>query len=237
MQIQHSEFHDQLVRGLAHRMNNILSLFQGYLNVLMDDRNLDADTLEGLASIRDGATAASELLDRAKSLAAPTSLIWREIELGSFLQNTKPSLQSLIPQGIKFTMEVPENLPRILVDPGRLRTAIREVVKNASEAIRDKGEISIHVVGDTDAPEPTKAMQSLRWVSIDVQDNGIGIPEKLREKVFQPFYSTRSRQNANGLGLTVALGLMQQLGGMLRFESEPGNTVFHLLLPSITQKF
>jgi len=237
MEIEHSEFHDQLVRGLAHKMNNILSLFHGYLSVIMENKRLDTDTRESLENIRAGASAASELLERTNSLARPTSLIWREIDLEPFLWNLKSSLDPMIPEDVELTLDVPENLPHILVDPGRLRTTIREVVKNACEAIPHKGTVSIHVVGQADAPAPTHAMQSLRWVSINIRDDGIGIPTNLREKIFQPFYSTRLRQSANGLGLTVALGLMQQLGGMLRFESEPGNTVFHLLLPSITQKF
>ena len=55
MQIEHSEFQDQLVRGLAHRMNNILTLFHGYLGLLMDNQKLDKETRDGLSKIKDGA--------------------------------------------------------------------------------------------------------------------------------------------------------------------------------------
>src|SRR6478752_4020024 len=65
MQIEHSEFQDQLVRGLAHRMNNILTLFHGYLGLLMDNQKLDKETREGLAKIKEGARAASEIVRNA----------------------------------------------------------------------------------------------------------------------------------------------------------------------------
>ena len=68
MQIEYSEFQDELVRGLAHRMNNILTLFQGYLGLLLDNEKLDKPTLEGLAKIQAGARAASDLMDRTHAL-------------------------------------------------------------------------------------------------------------------------------------------------------------------------
>jgi nitrogen-specific signal transduction histidine kinase len=54
----------------------------------------------------------------------------------------------------------------------------------------------------------------------------------MTEKIFQPFFTTKKKQNAAGLGLTVALGFVQQAGGVLRFESKPGKTAFQMLLPS-----
>src|SRR5438874_1259487 len=79
MQIEHSEFQDQLVRGLAHRMNNILTLFHGYLGLLLDNKKLDKPTLDGLAKIQNGARAASDLMDRTHSLVRPSSAVWREL--------------------------------------------------------------------------------------------------------------------------------------------------------------
>ena len=84
MQIEHSEFQDQLVRGLAHRMNNILTLFHGYLGLLLDNKQLDPATVEGLNRIKEGAKAASELMDRTHSLVRPSAVVWREINLGDF---------------------------------------------------------------------------------------------------------------------------------------------------------
>jgi signal transduction histidine kinase len=236
MQTQHSQFHDQLIRGLSHKMNNYLSLFQGYLNVILEDKRLDKETLDGIAEIKAGATEASELLDRTKSLASPSSLIWHEIDLVKFMRSLAPILEKMAIPG-SVTVNYPDALPHVVADPGRLRTAIREVVKNACESVKTVGLVSIRVLGESDLPEPTKAFQSLHWVSIDVHDDGPGIPAELRGKIFQPFFTTRKSVRATGLGLTVANELMQQMKGMLRFESEPGNTTFHLLLPAKTQKF
>ena len=231
MQIEHSEFQDQLVRGLAHRMNNILTLFHGYLGLLLDNKKLDRETRDGLAKIKDGARAASELMDRTHSLVRPSTVVWREIHLHDFLHLLRPSFEALCGPGTKVILDCPDQLPAIWGDGTRVRSAIFEVVRNAIEATADGGNVRIAVSAAT-KPPGTPARQAIQWVSIAVTDEGPGIPEDIRERIFQPFFSTKKKQNATGLGLTVATGFVQQMGGVLRFESHPGKTTFQMLLPS-----
>src|SRR5204863_6786752 len=94
MQIALSDFQDQLMRGLTHRMNNILSLFHGYLGLLMDDKKLDAITREGLAKIKDGARAASDLMERTNALVRPNSAIWREVNIADLLRQFRMTLEA-----------------------------------------------------------------------------------------------------------------------------------------------
>src|SRR5476649_344676 len=110
MQIEHSEFQDQLVLGLAHRMNNILTLFHGYLGLLMDNQKLDKQTQAGLAKIKDGARAASELMDRTHSLVRPPAVVWREIKLPDFIRMLRPSFESLCGPRTKLTLECPDEV-------------------------------------------------------------------------------------------------------------------------------
>ena len=231
MQIEHTDFQDQLVRGLAHRMNNILTLFNGYLSLLMDSKKLDRETRDGLSKIKDGAMAASELMDRTHSLVRPSTVVWREINLHDFIYMLRPTFETLCGPNTKLTIDCPDHLPAIWGDGTRVRSAIFEVVRNAIEAASPKGNVHIAV---TAAPKPpgTPARQAIQWISICVTDDGPGIPQEIQERIYQPFFSTKKRQNATGLGLTVATGFVQQMGGVLRFESEPGRTIFQMLLPS-----
>lgn len=231
MQIEHSEFQDQLVRGLAHRMNNILTLFHGYLGLLMDNQELDKDTREGLAKIKAGARAASDLMDRTHSLVRPPAVVWREIKLHDFIHMLKPSFDALCGPRTTVKLECPDELPAIWGDAVRVKSAIFEIVRNAIEATFTGGHVHI-VLSAATKPPGTPARQSIQWVSIVVTDDGPGIPEAIRERIYQPFFSTKKKQNATGLGLTVAAGFVQQMGGVLRYESEPGKTTFQMLLPS-----
>lgn len=231
MQIEHSEFQDQLVRGLAHRMNNILTLFHGYLGLLMDNQKLDKETRDGLSKIKDGARAASELMDRTHSLVRPPSVVWREVKLHDFMRMLKPTFLALCGPRTKLTLECPEELPAIWADATRVKSAIVEVIRNACEATFAGGDVHI-TLRAAQKPPGTSAKQPLQWISLVVTDTGPGIPEEIRDRIYQPFFSTKKKQNATGLGLTVAAGFIQQLGGVFRYESEPGKTSFEMLLPA-----
>jgi len=231
MQIEHSEFQDQLVRGLAHRMNNILTLFHGYLGLLMENQKLDKDTMHGLAKIKEGARAASELMDRTHALVRPPSIVWREVKLHDFLPMLKPSFDAMCGPKTKLTLDCQDDVPPIWADAIRVKSAIIEVVRNACEATFAGGDVQM-VLRATTKPPGTSAKQPLQWVSLTITDAGPGIPEEIQERIYQPFFSTKKKQNATGLGLTVAAGFIQQLGGILRYTTKPGKTAFEILLPA-----
>jgi len=232
MQIEHSEFQDQLVRGLAHRMNNILTLFHGYLGLLMDNQKLDKDTLHGLAKIKEGAKAASELMDRTHALVRPPSIVWREVKLPDFMRMLKPSFDALCGPKTKFILTCQDEVPPIWADATRVKSAIIEIVRNACEAtFANGGDVHMDLRATT-KPPGTSAKQPLQWVSLTISDAGPGIPEEIQDRIYQPFFSTKKKQNATGLGLTVAAGFIQQLGGILSYTTKPGKTVFQILLPA-----
>jgi signal transduction histidine kinase len=230
MQIVHSEFQDQLVRGLAHRMNNILTLFHGYLGLLLENKDLDPATLDGLAKIKQGAAQATDLIDRSHALVRPSATVLREIDMGEYLRLLRPGFDAL--RGPRTTLElrIDDDLPRIRGDASRLRSAITELVKNACEATFAQGG---HVVVAARA-ELRKGSRA-KWLIVSVTDDGPGVPEELREKIFTPFFSTKKKQNATGLGLTIAQSFIQQHGGILRFDSEPGKTTVEMRLPTILE--
>jgi signal transduction histidine kinase len=230
MQIQQTEFQDELVRGIAHRMNNILTLFHGYVGLLMDNQHLDRQTLEGLAKIKEGSTAASELMDRTHSLARPSTLVWREVRLADFLRTMKPSLMTHCGPRTELEFDLPDEVPPVWADAGRVKTIIFELLRNALEATFSTGgcvRVALRTV-----PAPGGTRTSLPWVSFSVSDDGPGVPKNASERIFHPFFTTKKRKSNAGLGLTVALTFIQHLGGILRSHSIPGNTEFEVLLPS-----
>lgn len=232
MQIEHTEFQDQLLRGLAHRMNNILTLFHGYVGLLLDNESLDHATSEGLRKMKAGASAASELMDRAHSLVRPSKVVWREVDLGELLRILRPNFEEMSGPDTRVELICPNDVPRLWADVSRLRTAVTEIVRNACEATTAGGTVTIMVSAEEPAPPPSAARQPTSWVTLTVTDSGPGIPEQAMPKIFTPFYSTKKKQNAAGLGLTVALGFVQQHGGVMRIESQPGRTICEVRLPS-----
>src|SRR3954471_24144534 len=95
MSIEQPASQEELVTGLAHRMNNILTLFHGNLGLMLDNKSLDKGTRASLAKIKDGASAATELIDRTHSLVRQTKVVERDLDLALFFELTGPALQSL----------------------------------------------------------------------------------------------------------------------------------------------
>lgn len=235
MQIEHSDFQDQLVRGLAHRMNNILTLFHGYIGLLLDDQRLDKTALDSLAKIQDGAKAASDLMDRANSLVRPPTVVWREVQLDEFVRMLKPSFDTLRGPKTTLVIDAANDLPPIWADATRAKTAIFELVRNALEAtFSTGGTVRIELRAEPQPPG-TQARQNTPWVSLRVIDDGPGIPAEIGERIFQPFYSTKKKQANAGLGLTVVAGFVAQHHGVLRHECAPSQTIFQMLLPTRAQ--
>ena len=235
MQIVLSDFQDQLVRGLSHRMNNILSLFHGYLGLLMDDQKLDPVARQGLNKIKDGALAASELMERTNALARPTSSVWRDTSLADMLRQMRPTFESHCKAKVKLTIECPDNLPTVWADASRVRMALLELVRNACEAA--KSQVTVRVTATEGRVQgelfQNTAQQPEHWLTVSVTDDGPGIPLENAERIYTPFFSTKRVQQSAGLGLTVALGCAQQLSANLRHHSHPGQTTFELALPSM----
>jgi signal transduction histidine kinase len=227
MQIVHTEFQDQLVRGLAHRMNNILTLFHGYLGLLLDNQKLDQPTLDGLAKIKQGATQASELMDRTHALVRPSTTVMRSIDLGEYLRMLRAGFEGFRGPRTEIELSIEDDLPHVQGDASRVKTAMVELVRNACEATFAGGGrvlCSVH-------SEKAKGGRS-KTVVFTVTDNGPGIPEELLEKVFVPFFTTKKKQNAAGLGLTVAQSFVQQHKGTLKVTSSDGSTVVEMRLPA-----
>jgi two-component system nitrogen regulation sensor histidine kinase GlnL len=133
--------------------------------------------------------------------------------------------------GIAVRRDYDTSLPTIEGDREQLIQAVLNVTRNAAQAIaaqpRSKGEIRLRT---RVARQVTLARKRYRHaIEVLVMDNGPGIPESLRERIFYPLVS--GREGGSGLGLTLAQNFVTQHHGTIAYESTPGNTVFSILLP------
>jgi two-component system cell cycle sensor histidine kinase/response regulator CckA len=235
MQLVFSEFQDQLVRGLAHRMNNILSLFHGYLGLLMDEQKLDPVMRDGLTRIRAGAREATDLMERINAITRPASCQPREIDPGDFFRQLAPTLDRLHTPGIEIAVDCPSALPHVWVDSSRMKLAVLELVRNACDAARARVIIRVTANGGGVQPELFPAAdkpQEGRWLKIEIIDDGPGVHLSDASRIFEPFYSTKKKTQAAGLGLAVALGCAQQFGGTVQHRGRKGETIFEISLPA-----
>lgn len=108
----------------------------------------------------------------------------------------------------------------VKVEPHLMQQVIFNLVNNACQAMRDKGEITVHTHKDEE------------WAFLEVKDTGPGIEESIREKIFEPFFTTKDEGEGTGLGLSLSRDFVRQFGGDLECESKTGQgSVFRVKLP------
>jgi two-component system nitrogen regulation sensor histidine kinase GlnL len=122
------------------------------------------------------------------------------------------------------------SIPDVTADKEQLQQAILNIVRNAMQALTDKQDgREITLVTRTERQFTIGTVRHRLVVRIDVIDNGPGIPERLSEQLFYPMIS--GRPNGTGLGLSMALSIISKHHGIIEFESQPGHTVFSLIIP------
>ncbi|CAN7663171.1 hybrid sensor histidine kinase/response regulator [Neorhizobium sp. LjRoot104] len=223
LQAQRIDALGQLSSGIAHDFNNLLTIILGNLKPLSDrihDEYLRSEMLEpAIRATRRGADLMRRLLAVARRQPISPSRVDVGECVGEIVKLVRPSLG----EDIKLTYECDENTPAAFADPALLETSLINLVINAADAMNCSGG-SIKICTNANADGA---------VAIAVSDNGPGMDDTIRARIFEPFFSTKSDQSRNGLGLTMVQGFITDSGGSISVESELGHgTSFLLTLPA-----
>jgi len=135
---------------------------------------------------------------------------------------------------IKTRLERAEGLPRVAGDADRLQQVLINLLLNAVQAMPDGGAIAVETseVKRT-RPGLEEGGSEQKFITFAVKDTGIGVPEDIRDKIFDPFYTTKEGQGGTGLGLAVCSGIVKEHDGWIDVENgEGGGTVFRVYLPA-----
>ncbi len=213
-----------LIRSLAHEIKNPLGGIRGAAQLL--DRELERPGLhEYTQVIIKEADRLQALMDR---LLAPNRVPhFGPLNIHEVLERVRSLIQAEFPQGVRIVRDYDISLPDIVGDREQLIQAVLNVARNAAQALAGSGTITLR----TRAVRQVTITRRRHRLAVMVQiiDDGPGIPEDMRDKIFLPLVS--GRDDGHGLGLTLAHNFVGQHQGTIECESEPGRTVFTLLLP------
>jgi two-component system nitrogen regulation sensor histidine kinase GlnL len=213
-----------LVRGLAHEIKNPLGGLRGAAQLL--EREISDDALKEYTQIIIGeADRLQALMDR---MLGPNALPqMRAVNIHEVLERVRSLVQIESGTGLEVLQDYDPSLPEVMADPGLLEQATLNIVRNASQALDGEGNITMR----------TRVLRNFnigarkhRLVArIEITDDGPGIDEELRKKIFYPMVTSRS--DGTGLGLSIAQALISRHQGLIECNSEPGETTFTILLP------
>jgi PAS domain S-box-containing protein len=234
-QAQKMESIGQLTAGLAHDFNNLLHVIQGSLERLSTRRD-DPKVFE--RSINAAMTAAergAKLTRQLLAFARRSRLEPRPVNLTDLINSVSELLDSSVGSRAGLQLHLRRRLPDVQLDPVHLEMALLNVVVNARDASPDGGEITIttqavHLNGDA----PAHHLESGDYVVLSVSDEGQGMPPHVLARATEPFFTTKAAGEGTGLGLAMAQGFVQQSGGRLELDSEPGQgTTVRMYFPVV----
>ena len=133
---------------------------------------------------------------------------------------------------MRTRLERDDTLPRVAGDPDRLQQVLINLLLNAQQAMPDGGTITVELHVDKRTRPGLEANAEQAFVRCSVTDTGAGIPADIREKIFDPFYTTKEDRGGTGLGLAVCSGIVKEHDGWLEIDDAAGGgTVFRVYLP------
>jgi PAS domain S-box-containing protein len=225
----------QLAAGIAHDFNNILQAVQLNAELMVVDHELpEPDTnLEAVREqVRRGSTLVRQILDFArKTVTRPEPLA-----LAPFLDDAFQLLATAIPESIDVNVELHDRDLTVTADIAQMQQLVTNMVVNSADAMPDGGRLNVSVREievDRSQRPPFPEMAHGRWIELTVADTGMGIPEDVVGRVFEPFVTTKEPGRGTGLGLAQVYGIVKQHGGFVDVNSTVGEgTRFRVLLPA-----
>ena len=216
----------ELAGGLAHEMNNPIAGIKGAVQVLSGNRALSEEHRDILTKVIDQIERIESLLKNLFNFAQPPKPNFLLINVNEVLDKTiylaekHPLFLSKKPESITIVKNFEPRLPKTMADPTQLQQVFINLLLNAADAMPNGGTITAQTFHEEASP----------FLRITIRDTGSGIDKTTIDKIFQPFFTTKSK--GTGLGLSITKRLVEQHGGSIRVANNPsGGTSFTIDLP------
>jgi signal transduction histidine kinase/ligand-binding sensor domain-containing protein/CheY-like chemotaxis protein len=236
-QIQKLESIGRLAGGVAHDINNVLTVVLSYSDLVDAGLGSQHPLQAQLGQIRKAAERASNLTHRLLAFARKQIIQPRVINATDLTLNLDGMLRGLIGEDIDLRTISQAKLWSVRADPHQLEQVLMNLAVNARDAMPNGGTLTIETTNVTVDATFARQHPELKpgdYVRLSVTDTGIGMDENVKQHLFEPFFTTKEPGRGTGLGLATSYGIIQQLGGVIYPDSEVGRgTTFNVFLPRV----
>jgi signal transduction histidine kinase len=226
-----------LAGGIAHEFNNILLSIFLYTEQAIHDLPAESPTHKHLERVLKSSKRAKDLVQQILTFSRQTGTPeYKLIDVRPVIKEVLDLLRALIPSTVELNQELAADEYMIRADRNQIHQLIMNLCSNAYQALDDdRGSITValeSVVVDEQLSLNQPNLHVGRYVRLSIHDTGHGIERSKLDRIFEPFYTTRTVGKGTGLGLSVVHGIVMSHNGDITIESEPGKgTTFHVYLP------
>ncbi|RJX33381.1 MAG: PAS domain-containing sensor histidine kinase [Desulfurivibrio sp.] len=225
-----------LAGGIAHDFNNILGAILGYAELMTGDVPAGSQLAADLEQILIAGHKAKKLVKQILSFSHRTKVERIPLRLQPLVRETVKLLRSTIPTTIEIRQQIAKDCGSVLADPAQVHQILMNLCTNAYHAMEKTGGVlrialNKRELSSKDFPEYPH-LQSGSFAELVVTDTGAGIDPSIRDKIFEPYFTTKEQGKGTGLGLAILHGIASEYGGAVTVDSVPGQgAAFHVFLP------
>jgi nitrogen-specific signal transduction histidine kinase len=234
-QAQKMESIGNLAGGIAHDFNNLLFPIVGMAEMLLEDLPQDSIEYENAQEIFIAGKRAGELVKQILAFSRQSEHKMTPVRIQNVLKEVLNLSRSTIPANIKLYDKIRQNCGLVLADPTQVHQIAMNLITNAFHAVEEKNgiiNIEIEEVTVDTYKQPDNILQPGQYVRLSVSDNGIGMEQKIIDKIFEPYFTTKEKGKGTGLGLAVVYGIVKEHKGDIKIYSEVGKgTTFNVYFP------
>jgi signal transduction histidine kinase/ActR/RegA family two-component response regulator len=238
-QAQKMEAIGTIAGGIAHDFNNILFPIIGISELLMEDLSKDSVEYENALEILTAGKRGADLVNQILTFSRQTEHKMAPTRIQIVLKEVLKLTRSTIPSCIEINQNIKNDCGMVMADPTQIHQIAMNIITNAYHAIEaDGGRISV-VLRETElelSDLPSKNIGPGKYALLSFSDTGNGIPPEYKDKIFDPYFTTKKQGKGTGLGLAVVYGIVKEHKGDITVYSEIGKgTTFNIYLPLIRQ--
>ena len=221
-----------LAGGIAHDFGNLLTVILGNLSLMelygKDEKSV-SEAVEVFETTKIAAHRAKNLTQQLLTFSKGGAPVKKVVSIVKLVKDTASF--ALSGSAVKCELSMPDDLWQVEIDEGQIGQIINNLIINAAQAMPGGGIIRICAENLIIKAEDCLPLREGKYIKLSIQDQGIGIPEKYLQKVFDPYFSTKS--TGSGLGLAISYSIVKKHEGHITVESQSGvGTTFHIYLPA-----
>jgi PAS domain S-box-containing protein len=219
-----------LAGGIAHDFNNILAAILGNINLALYDSRLGEETRKLLTEAEKASLRAKNLTQQLLTFSKGGEPVKETASITDIIRDSADFV--LRGSTVACRYSIPDDLWLVDIDKGQISQVIQNLIINAKHSMPDGGTIQVDCKNiDSLIPPDIFLPNTSRYIKITISDSGIGIPENLIDKIFDPYFTTK--QEGSGLGLAITHSIISKHNGSISVQSKPGTgTTFTLYLPA-----